>query len=77
MRRLMFWSLGLIFAFCIPSFAVGCAPADLILSNGHIITMDYERGIASALAVRNGRIEAVGTNQDVIPAPEQQPRKSI
>jgi len=65
MPRFPFRSLGLILAFCVPSFGVECAPADLILNNGHIITMDYERGIVSALAVRNGRIEAVGTNQSI------------
>jgi len=65
MPRFPFRSLGLIVAFCVPSFGVECAPADLILNNGHIITMDHERGIVSALAVRNSRIEAVGTNQSI------------
>lgn len=65
MPRFALWLSGLILAFCIPSIAAECAPADLILSNGHIITMDGERGLASALAVRNGRIEAVGTDQAV------------
>jgi hypothetical protein len=45
--------------------AADCAPADVILSNGHLITMDSDRHIASALAVRNGRIEAVGAEQAV------------
>ncbi len=65
MPRFALRSVGLILAFCIPSIAVECAPADLILNNGHVITMDYQRSIASALAVRNGRIEAVGTNQGI------------
>jgi predicted amidohydrolase YtcJ len=56
--------LGLLgFGFVIPSMAGDCASADLVLRNGHIITMDGERHVASALAVRDGRIEAVGTDQ--------------
>jgi predicted amidohydrolase YtcJ len=55
----------LVLASCLPSLAFECAPADLILNNGHIVTMDDKRDIASALAVRNGRIEAVGTNQAI------------
>ncbi|MBS7526935.1 amidohydrolase [Fusibacter paucivorans] len=39
--------------------------ADLILKNGHVITMDSERQIAEAIAVRNGRILAVGSNAAV------------
>jgi len=54
-------SLGLV----IPSTAAECVSADLILSNGHIITMDSERQAVSALAVRDGRIEAVGTDQAI------------
>ena len=49
----------------IPLTAADCAPADLILSNGHVITMDAGRHVASALAVRDGRIEAVGTDQAI------------
>jgi hypothetical protein len=49
----------------IPSVAAQCTPADLILSNGHIITMDSGRRVGSAVAVRDGRIEAVGTDQAV------------
>jgi predicted amidohydrolase YtcJ len=55
------FSLGLV----IPATAAECVPADLILSNGHIITMDSERRAVSALAVREGRIEAVGTDQSI------------
>ncbi len=41
------------------------APADLILSNGKIITVDDRFSIAQAIAVRGDRIVAVGTNQDI------------
>jgi predicted amidohydrolase YtcJ len=39
--------------------------ADLILSNGKIITVDEKFSIAQAVAVRGDRIVAVGSNQDV------------
>src|SRR5262245_50620095 len=40
-------------------------PADLILTNGKIVTVDDRFSIAQAVAVRGARIVAVGTNQDV------------
>ena len=39
--------------------------ADLILSNGKILTVDERFTIAQAVAVAGDRIIAVGTNQDV------------
>ena len=36
-----------------------------IFNNGTILTMDAEDSTAEAVTVRNGRIEAVGTNQEV------------
>jgi predicted amidohydrolase YtcJ len=41
------------------------APADLILSNGRIITVDERFSIAQAVAVRGDRIVAVGTDTSV------------
>ena len=40
-------------------------PADLILSNGKIITVDETFSIAQAVAVRGDRIVGVGTNEEV------------
>jgi predicted amidohydrolase YtcJ len=40
-------------------------PADLVLRNGAIYTVDQERTIAQALAIVNGRIIYVGTNDGV------------
>jgi predicted amidohydrolase YtcJ len=40
-------------------------PADLVLANGKIVTVDQRFGIASAVAIRNGRIAAVGTDSAV------------
>src|SRR5688572_31690092 len=39
--------------------------ADLILSNGRIITVDERFSIAQAVAVRGDRIVAVGTDQEL------------
>ena len=42
-------------------------PADLVLKGGRIATMDAARSFASALAVRDGRIVAVGPDRAVAP----------
>ena len=42
-------------------------PADLILQHANIITLDQARPGASAVAVRDGRIAAVGTDGEVLP----------
>lgn len=41
------------------------SPADLIITNANIITMNSEQPRASAVAVTNGRISAVGSVEDV------------
>lgn len=41
------------------------APPDTILSNGKIITVDERFTIAQAVAIRGGRIIAVGSNQQI------------
>jgi len=43
------------------------APADLVLRNGKIVTVDDERPDAQALAVRGDTIAAVGSNQEIQP----------
>jgi predicted amidohydrolase YtcJ len=40
-------------------------PADIILSNGKVVTVDDRFSIASAVAIRGERIVAVGSNRDV------------
>jgi hypothetical protein len=42
-----------------------CAGADLILTNGRIATMDDRDTVVEALAVRDGRITAIGTGAEV------------
>jgi predicted amidohydrolase YtcJ len=40
-------------------------PADLILRNGHIVTLDPRTPVVEALASKNGRLVAVGSNADM------------
>src|SRR3954463_5889671 len=42
------------------------APADLIVTNARIYTVDDARPFASALAVRDGRIQFVGSEREVL-----------
>jgi predicted amidohydrolase YtcJ len=39
--------------------------ADLLLINGRVLTMDVHNSVAQAVAVRDGKIVAVGTNTEV------------
>jgi predicted amidohydrolase YtcJ len=48
-----------------PSPEVSARQADLILSNGKIITVDDRFTIAQAVAIRGDRIVAVGTNAEI------------
>src|SRR5712692_4664139 len=41
--------------------------ADLLLINGRVLTMDAHDSVAQAVAVRDGKIVAVGTNAEVEP----------
>ncbi len=45
--------------------ALAAEPADLIVTNARVYTMDPERPTASAFAVRDGRFVAVGDQQSV------------
>jgi predicted amidohydrolase YtcJ len=40
-------------------------PADLVLRNGKVVTVDHELGTVAALACRGGRIVAAGTNDEI------------
>jgi predicted amidohydrolase YtcJ len=42
-------------------------PADLVVTNAHVVTVDGKFSTAGALAVRDGRFVAVGADQDVRP----------
>ena len=40
--------------------------ADLVLINGQVLTVDADFSVAEALAVRDGRVLAVGTSTDML-----------
>ncbi len=42
------------------------AGADMILFNGRLATQDERRSFASAVAIKDGRVLAVGADQDVL-----------
>ncbi len=56
-------------AMILATLSTGCAakvePADLVLQNGRIVTVDPERPEVQALAVRGDSIEALGTNEEI------------
>jgi predicted amidohydrolase YtcJ len=49
----------------LPAFAQGAITADLVLSNGKIVTVDDRFTIAQAVAIKGNRIVAVGANQEM------------
>src|ERR1041385_5098599 len=49
----------------IPAEQTQQPPADLVLTNGKIITVDARDTIAQAVAVAGGKIAAVGTNEQI------------
>src|SRR5215813_2438281 len=59
MSRILFLILGV-------HFYLWGADADLILHNGKIVTVDPDFSIRQAVAVKNGKIIAVGTNQAIL-----------
>ena len=65
MKRLLFIALAAGLAGAAVMVEAQQAPADIILTNGKIITVDAQFRIAQAVAVRGDRIVAVGTNQDI------------
>ncbi len=48
---------------------------DLIISNGNLITLDAQRPRATAMAVREGRIVAVGSDAEVLPLAASRTRR--
>lgn len=52
---------------CASVFARGAerGPPDLVLWNGHVLTLDGNDSVADAIAIRAGRIEAVGSNRAI------------
>jgi len=48
-----------------PGARAAVAPADMILMNGKIVTLNPKSSIAQAVAIEQGKIVAVGTNTDL------------
>jgi predicted amidohydrolase YtcJ len=67
MRRLFAALLGAILAACsgTPGNPNGADAPELILHNGKVVTVDSAFSIAQAVAIKNGRFVAVGTNEAV------------
>jgi predicted amidohydrolase YtcJ len=57
---LLFWVLS-----ATPTNQASVSPADLVLLDGRILTVDQRFSTASALAVREGRFAAVGSNDEI------------
>jgi predicted amidohydrolase YtcJ len=49
----------------LPPLAAADQPADLVLRGGRVITVDAAWRIAEAIAVRDGRFAAIGTNAGI------------
>src|SRR5271156_2318077 len=57
------------FLFLTPLAALGatvalCQPADMVLRNGKIVTMNAAQPVAQAIAVRGDKVSALGSNAD-------------
>ena len=57
-----------LFAVFLSAALLPAADADLILYNGKIVTVDPNFSIRQAVAIKNGRIAAVGANQAILKA---------
>jgi predicted amidohydrolase YtcJ len=64
-----------IFLLLIPALSLYAAEADLILHNGKIVTADSRFSIEQAIAVKDGKISAVGSDQVVLR--ERGPRTQV
>jgi predicted amidohydrolase YtcJ len=60
-------ALAIFVALFLSAMPLGAAqpPADRVLVNGNILTVDAQDSIAKAIAIRNGRIVAVGTDAEI------------
>jgi predicted amidohydrolase YtcJ len=62
-------SIAILAALLVAGLSTGCGagvePADLVLLNGKIVTVDADRPEAQALAARDGIIVALGTNEQI------------
>ncbi len=66
-RRMVLALLGIAATVLLAAAPGAQAPADLVLINGAVITVDDKDTIAQAVAVAGGRIAAVGTTAEIRP----------
>ncbi len=64
MRRLLATGLVLL-AVVSPAWGQTAGPADLVLHNGVVVTVDEQRQQAEAVAIQGDRISAVGSNREI------------
>jgi predicted amidohydrolase YtcJ len=60
-----YFSIGVLLALLAAGQAQQLAPADTVLLNGKIITVDENDRIAQAVAIAGGKIVAVGSNEEI------------
>lgn len=68
MRRVIFHAVFLVSILTVPQavfLAAESRPADTVLIGGKIVTLNPKQPVAEAIAVRGGRILAVGTTEDI------------
>src|SRR5450755_391650 len=53
-------------ALAVSGIASAALPAQLILFHGRVLTVDAQDSIAEALAIRDGKIIAIGTDRDIL-----------
>ncbi len=64
--RIAFWSCVAFLVLFLPLLPVNAQDADLILHNGKVVTVDRGFTIRQALAVKDGRLTRVGTDDEVL-----------
>ena len=62
----MFWPSRVLFATCALTSLLGAADADLILRDGRLVRVDANFTVAQAVAIKGGKIVAVGSDEAVL-----------
>jgi predicted amidohydrolase YtcJ len=73
LRRASFLLAALTLA--LSGIAIAAAPAQLILFHGRVLTVDAHDSIAEALAIRDGKIIAIGTDRDILRLADETTRR--
>ncbi|MBT6162630.1 MAG: hypothetical protein HOH92_02935, partial [Crocinitomicaceae bacterium] len=58
--------LALVTSLCVAGCGFKSESVDSIVHNGTIITMDAQNSIGRAMAIRNGRILAIGAEREIL-----------